>query len=29
VFFDGADGPDMRRAGWETLLQALDTVLTV
>jgi uncharacterized protein YndB with AHSA1/START domain len=23
VFYDGADGPEMRRAGWETLLDVL------
>lgn len=27
VFYDGADGPDLRRAGWETMLDALSRSL--
>ena len=27
VFYEGADGPEMRRAGWETLLDALSRSL--
>lgn len=27
VFYEGADGPEMRRGGWETLLDALAGVL--
>jgi len=27
AFYEGADGPDMRRGGWETLLDALTGVL--
>ena len=27
AFYDGADGPDMRRGGWETLLDVLARTL--
>jgi len=27
VFYEGADGPEMRRGGWEVLLTSLESAL--